>query len=755
MTNPAACWTALALAFGLVACGTGDDELQAREDDLFAIPRGEALERAGERGDYLRLWLPGRAAQEAVGRIVNIDKVRGDEVWAYASPAQLERLGKKGIDFERLPLPGLNPGARMGLLGRGGRLRWDHYPTYAEYVQVMQAWAAAHPGRARLVNLGASTNRQRPHALWAMKISDHPDLDEDEPEVFLTSTMHGDETVGYVLLLRLIEELLTRYGLDPEVTALVDGLEIWVNPLSNPDGTYFSSDTSVSGAVRYYTDAQGHAAWVDPNRNFPDPLAGDHPDGEAWWTETQHMRAFAATRRFALSANFHGGAEVVNYPWDHKPGLHPDDAWFIQLSRSYATLCQTDGPPGYMTDLDHGITNGYAWYFVDGGRQDYMTYFERGREVCVEVSGTKNPSAASLDGYWQSNRRALLTYLGWALRGVRGRVTDPQGAPLAARVTVLGHDQPEERSEVDTDPAAGDYHRLLAPGSYALRFAAEGYLAKEVSPVVVGSGPATRVDVVLSPAERVELHGLVLDERGSPVAGALVELAGSARPPTETRRNGAYALADVFEGRLAVRVTRPGFADLLEEREVTRVSARQDFVLLRVQVVFSSDFEPSNGGLGAAGSPAPGWQWGIPGAGVMAHSGSRAWGTALAGNYPDSADWRLELGPLALPAGGATLAFWHRFETESGYDGGQILVSADGGAYQLVTPSGGYPQGQVQALQGPGYAGNSGGWQPARVDLTPFAGRSIRVRFRFASDSSQTDLGWYLDDMEVAGRKAP
>ena len=64
----------------------------------------------------------------------------------------------------------------------------------------------------------SATNTSRPHDLWAIKLSDNPDVDEDEPEVFLTSTMHGDEITGYGLMLRLLDELTTGYSSDPDLT---------------------------------------------------------------------------------------------------------------------------------------------------------------------------------------------------------------------------------------------------------------------------------------------------------------------------------------------------------------------------------------------------------------------------------------------------------------------------------------------------------------------------------------------------------
>ena len=97
------------------------------------------------------------------------------------------------------------------------------------------------------------------------------------------------------------------------------------------------------------------------------------------------MMRFLAKHRFVLSANFHSGEEVVNYPWDRWSRDHPDKEWFYMISRAYADTVHRHAPYGYMNYLDNGVTNGYYWYPVNGGRQDYVTYELQGREVTIEL----------------------------------------------------------------------------------------------------------------------------------------------------------------------------------------------------------------------------------------------------------------------------------------------------------------------------------------------------------------------------------
>jgi hypothetical protein len=424
-----------------------------------------------------------------LSKLMSIDNVKGDTVWAYSTDTKFESLKSRILDYEILPDPSSLIPARMAK-SVADMKSWDSYPTYGTYVDMMEQYALDYPDLCVLDTIGSSVNGK---LLLYVKISDNVNTEEDEPEVLFTSSMHGDEVTGYILTLRLIDYLLSNYGSDIQVTNMVDNMEIWINPLSNPDGTYRTDTTTINTATRY------NANGVDLNRNFPDPDDGPHPDGHAWQVENIAQMNFAEAHDFIISANFHGGAEVVNYPWDTWARLHADDSWFVSVSRAYADTVHTYSGGGYMTDLDNGITNGYAWYTISGGRQDYMTYFRGGREVTIECSSDKNPPASQLPTFWNYNYRSMLHWLENALFGIRGIVTDSiTGLPVSATVTVLGQNAADS-TRVFTDPDVGDYHRMIEAGTYDLRFKAQGYVTKTVAGVSASDGLVTVQDVQLAP----------------------------------------------------------------------------------------------------------------------------------------------------------------------------------------------------------------------------------------------------------------
>jgi hypothetical protein len=462
---------------------------------------------------YLRVKIDSREEVSKVSRLVSIDHGAGPGNWlAYANDKQLQALTDAGYGYELLPHPGSLYEAEMALSTKDAQA-WDVYPTYSQYVSMMEGFATTYPSICELDTIGTSVQGR---LLLMLRISDNVGAEEAEPEVLYTSTMHGDETTGYVLMLRLADSLLSTYGSDSRVTAIVNNMVLYINPDANPDGTYFGGDNSVSGARRYNWNG------VDLNRNYPDPEDGPHPDGESYQPETNAFMAFGLANNISLSANFHGGAEVVNYPWDTWVTRHADDNWFQMISREYATAAQAASPSGYLTDLTNGITNGYDWYEVAGGRQDWHTYFRGGREVTIELSGTKLLPAGSLPAWWTYNRESLLLYIEQALYGIKGIVTDDlSGSPLAAAITVLSHD--EDSSQVFTDPDVGDYHRMIKAGTYTLVFSAVGYYPDTVFGVSISDYAVTNLDVQLTALPNFPVLTFASQDAGSVGAGDTVD----------------------------------------------------------------------------------------------------------------------------------------------------------------------------------------------------------------------------------------
>lgn len=466
-----------ALFLSLTVFGQGDAYYSL---DKYLQEKGEAFVKINTNStkDILNL-----------APLMSIDEIDGDEVYAYMYEKGFAEFKELDLSFEILQKPGELFVPKMYDGSNKEAYEWDAYPTYEAYVEMMYEFATNYPDICEVFSIGTTTEGRE--ILFA-KISDNVSTDEGEAQFLYTGTMHGDETTGFVLFLRLIDYLTSNYGTDAEVTELVNNLEIWINPAANPDGTYHGGNNSVFGAQR------ANANYIDLNRNYYDPNTayGPHPDGNEYQLETLAFMAMAEEQNFVMAANTHGGAEVLNYPWDTWNLHTADDAWWVMVCREYADTTHAFAPSNYMTQYENGITHGYSWYPTHGSRQDYMNYFHHCREVTIELSGVKLIPESQLNAHWTYNKRSMINYMKQLHYGVQGMVTDSlTGEPLVAKVEILDHD--ELNSFIFSKEGFGNYHRLVKAGSYDFKFSAEGYLPKIFMGVEAEDYEATILDVQL------------------------------------------------------------------------------------------------------------------------------------------------------------------------------------------------------------------------------------------------------------------
>ena len=475
---------------------------------------------AGQPQRSVEAWVEGvgrKQIQTLTELGVDIDAVLEGSARIYATPEQIQALEAMGYRLQIVPL---TPEKMVS--------RAAGYHTYEELVAELQDVAADYPAICKLVSVGQSVQGRE---LWFMKISDQVETEEDEPEFSYISTMHGNEPVGMELCLNLIRLLVETYESAPSIARLVDEMEIWIMPLMNPDG--------------YVAQSRYNAQWYDLNREFPDRVDDpvNSPDGRP--PEVRHIMNWGFAHSPVLAANLHGGAEVVNYPYDSDPdpmadySASPDDALFIQQSLTYASLNPL------LRDsvvFPGGITNGVAWYQAKGGMQDWHYVWLGCNHVTIELEKDKWPDYSEISSIWEDNREAMLAYMGLCLKGVRGIVRDEKtGQPVAATVRVVGIEH-----DVYTDPDAGDYHRMLLAGTYDIRFHAGGYHSKVCEDVEVGQEDAVRLDVLLVPFPG-DLNGDDSLDLKDAVIGLQVMSGKSAQlyERADTNGDGAVGLEDV------------------------------------------------------------------------------------------------------------------------------------------------------------------------------------------------------------------
>ncbi|MBR5378108.1 MAG: carboxypeptidase regulatory-like domain-containing protein [Bacteroidales bacterium] len=467
---------------------------------LMAQSQQELKQLMKDRGEYyFTLNVADPAQIQELGRICSVDGTDGYNVVAYANQEEYNKLIALGYQPKLETPPSLR--ANVEMWDGQGTYNWNKYLTYTQYVTMMEGFPnKAIEGReCTLFSLGTLSTSNHRQLLGVRINNGNP---EGKPKFLYTSTMHGDEITGMILMLRLIDELCT--STDSRIVNLVNDLDIYIMPLTNPDGTYKGGNNTVNSAQRY----NGHS--IDLNRNYKDYYQGAHPDGNSYEDETVWTMAFGDSLLFTMSANYHGGAEVMNYPWDAVYDDHADKDWYEYVCAEYVRIAR-QVYSSYMSDTySDGVTSGAAWYVITGSRQDYMNAYGQCREVTVECSSTKTPAASQLPNFWNYNHNSMLAFMEQCRNGVHGVVRDADtGLPIeGVKVTVLNHDS--ETSFVTTH-SVGDFHRPIKGGSYTFEFRKSGYCTETVD-VTITDGQRVDLTVNLGHCEvQTECYNAVTD----------------------------------------------------------------------------------------------------------------------------------------------------------------------------------------------------------------------------------------------------
>ncbi len=133
------------------------------------------------------------------------------------------------------------------------------------------------------------------------------------------------------------------------------------------------------------------------------------------------------------------------------------------------------------------------------------------------------------------------------------------------------------------------------------------------------------------------------------------------------------------------------------------------------------------------------------------HSGSGQWWSGRGDDIDTTLTRELDLESVSK----ATLQFWTWFDIEHWYDFGYVEVSTDGGTtWQALRGKQTSDDDPVKQAYGPGYGGESGGgpspaWVQESMDLTPYAGKKMLLRFEYVTDGGVSGQGWAIDDVSV------
>jgi len=637
------------------------------------------------------------------------------------------------------------------------------YNTYDEITQMLADYQAQHPDIARRVLIGYSQQDNLP--IYAMRISDNVENDEEEPALLFVGQVHAEEVLGVQITLSNIEEILTNRTNQP-YAQWINFLDMWFVPTLNPEGHNVVTSNMDTSYRKNKRDINGNGIFdfaplvgydidgVDINRNFSfnwchgdtlgqpptleAPEAYDYYRGHAPMSESENqaIKALCDQYKFVYSICWHSSrsgnfSEKAYYSFNWKEQRpSPDNAFAFSICQGISSqIIKQDGTGPYQALPNLGRKGA----FHDWMYQQYGSF-----QILVEC-GTRHlqpDSTLMVDTVqrcsngvrWLLNRALPFSNAVPSSSMLTGNIRDAvTQEPLEAEIIVENRHAPWFRPRT-SNPDTGRYWKALPTGSYPITIRKRGYWDLVVPSVMVYNGSWTIRNFDLEPKTPVTVTGSVTCN-GQPLAAKLKIIA----PETDIQTLDIYGnfSLETFEGQYTIEVTSPGHYPYLGTMEVSPSQNQFHFQLGEANVYFSEDWESGVDG------------WNIQGPWVLqdqlavsGHAITDSWGGW--GFYEMNCDVWISTGqPISIPAtANNMLAFDSHVHTEYGYDFVTVEISTDGEQWTPVWQK----------------SGQHDHFRREYVPLDAYSGQSIWMRFRLTDQSVHvelTDPGWTIDNIQI------
>jgi murein tripeptide amidase MpaA len=596
--------------------------------------------------------------------------------------------------------------SQYGILGFGFGSMGGFY-TYDEVIRQLDTMALLHPNLISVRDSIGSSIQGR--AIWAVRISDNPGVNENEPEVLYTGLHHAREPEGMMAVIYFMYYLLENYGTDPEATYLVNNREMYFVPVVNPDGYVYNQQTNPNGGGFWRKNRRanvGGTYGVDLNRNYgymwayDDEGSSGSPGAEDYRgtapfsePETAAIRDFCQAHDFRLALNYHTYGDLLIYPWGYIASFQtPDSAVFDAFTTD---MTQYNG-------YSHGTGDQTVGYVTNGDSDDWMYGEQTTKDKILSMTPEVGPSFwPGIDLIFPLAAENLYPnlFLAWAagsnpkflsgeMTGLQSAYVNPGDTGIVV-VEYLNKGISASTSTLDLsllcdDPAV----TILTSSSQIGTMDSLETADNEASPFVL------MVDSSASNGHRVWL-----------------------------------AVLSSFDG--------VGRTDSFE-------------VIVGTPTVLFEDSAENTAGWST------GQGWGTHG---DRHAGDFSLTDSPLGLYGNNAN-----NPLTMIASfdlstmtTTMLEFWTKWNIESDWDFATVQISTNSGV-SWINLRGVHAQ-RASGNPGPqsntnhyGYDGTQLQFMKETVDLTTFAGMSnLKLRFNLASDNSVRADGWYVDDIRILG----
>lgn len=601
---------------------------------------------------------------------------------------------KKNAELSRMPPQG-HP-----LLSRNYPVPYEFeigsmggFCTWEEFQAHLDYMYATYPNLvSQKVSLG-QTDEGR--SVFMVKITGTSNRKDPKPQVLYTGMHHAREPIGMMQLLFYMYYLLENYNTDAEIKYLVDNTEMYFVPILNPDGYKYNQATNPSGGGMWRKNRHNNGSGiygVDLNRNYGYMWGGEGSSGYPGDETYRGTTAFSEAETMALKTF------CENHQFRIAINYHSVSALLLYpWGYTYDVCADNDlfhKQAGLMTGDSHYTYGPTAptIYVTSGGSDDWMY----GEQTTKNKILSYTPEIGG-SGFWPYSNEIIPLCQ-------ENMLTDIMAARF---VHNYGSIQ-------DQSPA------ILSQNS--------GYLKFSVTQLGIDS--TTSFSVSITPLGT-----------GFATIGDSVILGGIT--PNHTAIDSITYLLD---------------PDIQPGVTLSYILKLNDGAIIRtdtINKIYGQPITLFNDMCSNLGNWTPGG-WGISTASY--HSAPASITDSPNGNYQDNINKSITLTNTVdlTTANYAMLNFWAKWDIEAGYDYAQVKISINGGS--TWTPLAGNYTHLGNSYQDPGkpvYDGSQLTWVEENIDLTPYLGHTIKLRYTLVSDGNVTGDGFYFDDVSVITVGAP
>jgi hypothetical protein len=257
-------------------------------------------------------------------------------------------------------------------------------------------------------NIGTFQSIEGRPMYW-VEITNLQDSANHKPQVLFTALHHAMEPMGMQQLIFFMDYLLENYGTNPEITYLVNNLEIYFVPVVNPDGYEYNYSTNPTGGGTWRKNRRnnGLTTGVDLNRNYGvafgyDEVGSSSLGWHPWYRgdsafsepETQAIKYFQEHHSFQSAINWHAYGNYLIYPWNYSGSYTADSVTYEAFSKQMA----------YESNYVYGTCYETYGYQSNGDADDWAYQATSTKNSILSLTAE---SGTSSDGFWPSQSRII------------------------------------------------------------------------------------------------------------------------------------------------------------------------------------------------------------------------------------------------------------------------------------------------------------------------------------------------------------